>query len=249
MNEKEKKLEKQIKATIDKIWCDYYTEEGIDSGDIAPYEEMTYGTCIEHIANIIYKVGESNRVQKIKDLNAFEKAMQVKYPILFEIADENTVYDKKTLYTAWLKFPYYSTDSNGGFFSFYTEEEFEQYMTSSIRMFTEKEIKEQQFEIEQYSEFYNAEHKPVFDLDKALDLFHKAKFGDIEVVGYGINISNKNTLFERLATFNDENIAKAFYHLLLASEEIKLGSKIDLEKIYEGQDGYEYEIILSNYRI
>lgn len=70
-----------------------------------------------------------------------------------------------------------------------------------------------------------------------------------KVAGYGINISYHNTSFERVATFNDENIAKEFYNLLLASEEIKCGSKIDLEKIYECKDGYEYEVILSNYQI
>ena len=32
-----------------------------------------------------------------------------------------------------------------------------------------------------------------------------------KVVGYGINISHKNASFERVATFNDENVAKAPY--------------------------------------
>ena len=69
-----------------------------------------------------------------------------------------------------------------------------------------------------------------------------------KVVGYGINISHKNASFERVATFNDENVAKAFYHSLLVSEEIKSGAKIDLEKIYEVKDGYEYEVMLKNYK-
>lgn len=253
MNEKEKKLAEQIKNAVDSIWCAYYTKEDIYNGDIEPHEVLQYERCINNIAEIIYAASERNKeAYMIKDLDAFEKAMQEKYPMLVEIRDEEVIdFDdcKKERYTAWLKFPYYSTDSHGGFFSFYTEEEFEQYMTSSIRMFTEEEIKNEKFEVCQYCEFFNEKHEAVFDLDKALNLLHKAKFGDMKVVGYGINISHKNTPFERVATFNDENIAKAFYHSLLASEEIKLGSKIDLEKIYEGQDGYEYEIILSNYRI
>lgn len=69
-----------------------------------------------------------------------------------------------------------------------------------------------------------------------------------KVVGYGINISHKNASFERVATFNDENVAKAFYHSLLVSEEIKSGAKIDLEKIYEVKDGYEYEVMQKNYK-
>lgn len=69
-----------------------------------------------------------------------------------------------------------------------------------------------------------------------------------KVVGYGINISHKNESFERVSTFNDENVAKAFYHSLLVSDEIKSGAKIDLEKIYEVKDGYEYEVMLKNYK-
>ena len=117
-------------------------------------------------------------VHMIKDLYAFEKVMKEKYPHLVEIRDEECIdFDdgKKERYTAWLKFPYYSTDSNGGFFSFYTEEEFEQYMTSSIRMFTEEEIKNEKFEIEQYNDFYTEYHDCVFSIDKALYLFYKAR--------------------------------------------------------------------------
>lgn len=103
----------------------------------------------------------------------FEELMKEKYPHLTAIHYEELV-DNKERYTAWLKFPYYSTDSNGGFFSFFTEEEFEQYMTSSIRMLTEEEIKNEWFEVEQYKEFY--EHKMAeFNLDKALYLYYKAR--------------------------------------------------------------------------
>lgn len=69
-----------------------------------------------------------------------------------------------------------------------------------------------------------------------------------KVVGYGINISYHNTSFERVVTFNDENIAKEFYHSLALSEEVKLGARIELEKIYELKEGYDYEVILKNYR-
>ena len=69
----------------------------------------------------------------------------------------------------------------------------------------------------------------------------------IKIIGYGINIAYKNTTFERAATFNDENIAKAFYHLLALSEEVKLDARIDLEKIYEASGEYEYEVVLKNY--
>ena len=69
-----------------------------------------------------------------------------------------------------------------------------------------------------------------------------------KVVGYGINMSYHNTSFERVATFNDENIAKEFYHALALSEEVKLGARIEIETIYEVTDGFEYEVILKNYR-
>lgn len=68
-----------------------------------------------------------------------------------------------------------------------------------------------------------------------------------KVVGYGINISYHNTSFERVATFNDENIAKEFYHALELSEEVKLGARIEIEIIYELKEGYEYEVMLKNY--
>lgn len=71
----------------------------------------------------------------------------------------------------------------------------------------------------------------------------------MEIVGYGINIAYKSVPFERVATFDDENIAKEFYNLLLISWENKIGAKIELERIYECSDGYgyEYEVILKNY--
>lgn len=72
---------------------------------------------------------------------------------------------------------------------------------------------------------------------------------NMKVVGYGINISYGNDSFERVATFNDENVAKTFYNLLLQSEEIKFGAIIDLEKIYEVKGDYEYEVVLQNYKL
>ena len=175
MNDKEKKLAEQIGVAIEEIWTNYYTNEGIGVGDIEPKAAVQYERLIDNIAEIIYKVGESNReVHMIKDLDTFEKAMQEKYLYLVEIIDEDVVdFDdgKKERYTAWLKFPYYSTDSDGAFFAFYTKLEFEQYMTSSIRMFTEEEIKNERFEVCQYSEFNDGK----FDLDKALYLYYKAR--------------------------------------------------------------------------
>ena len=179
MNEKEKKLAEKIGVAIEEIWTNYYTEEGIGVGDIEPHAAVQYERLIDNIAEIIYRVGESNReVHMIKDLDAFEKVMQEKYPILVEIREEEVVFNdnrRMERYTAWLKFPYYSTDSHGGFFTFFTEEEFEQYMTSSIRMFTEEEIKNEKFEIEQYNEFYTVYHDCVFSTDKALYLYYKAR--------------------------------------------------------------------------
>lgn len=178
MNEKEKKLAEKIGVAIEEIWSDYYTEEGIGVGDIEPHAAVQYERLIDNIAEIIYQVGESNRVQQIVDLGAFEEAMKEIYPMLVEIRDEEVVdygIGKRERYTAWLKFPYYSTDSCGGFFTFYTEEEFAQYMTSSIRMFTEDEIKNEKFEIQQYSEFYTEYRDCVFNTDKALYLFYKAR--------------------------------------------------------------------------
>lgn len=172
MNKKEKKLAEKIGVAIEEVWTDYYTEEGIGVGDIEPHAAVQYERLIDNIAEIIYQVGESNReVYMIKDLDAFEKAMQEKYPMLVEIIDEEVI-NKNERYTAWLKFPYYSTDSDGGFFSFFSEEEFEQYMTSSIRMFTEEEIKNMKFEYCQYGEFYDEKQ---FNLDKALYLYYKAR--------------------------------------------------------------------------
>ena len=125
----------------------------------------------------------------------FEKLMREKYPHLSAIQYEGLV-DNKERYTAWLKFPYYSTDSNGGFFTFFTEEEFEQYMTSSIRMFTEDEIKNERFEVEQYEEFYE-KHVAVFNLDKALYLFYKARIEMTKIKKFKVAIEEHiNQIFE-----------------------------------------------------
>ena len=92
MNEKEKKLAEKIGVAIEEIWTDYYTEEGIGVGDIEPHAAVQYERLINNIAEIIYKVGESNReVHMIKDLDTFEKAMQEKYLYLVEIIDEDVV--------------------------------------------------------------------------------------------------------------------------------------------------------------
>ena len=61
MNEKEKKLAEQIKKAIGNIWYDYYTEEGIENGDIAPFDALWYEDSVDEIAKLIYRIGESNR--------------------------------------------------------------------------------------------------------------------------------------------------------------------------------------------
>lgn len=231
MNDKEKKLAEKIGVAIEEIWTNYYTDEGIGVGDIEPKAAVQYERLIDNIAEIIYQVGESNReVQMIKDLDAFEKAMQEKYPILVEITDEEVI-DRKERYTAWLKFPYYSTDSDGGFFSFFSEEEFEQYMTSSIRMFTEEEIKNLKFEYCQYGEFYDE-----FNLDKALYLFYKARMemencllknGTIVELYDGNKGIIQGNDFENSKTFNDINyyvypIADVVNYEMHLAKDIKL---------------------------
>lgn len=196
MNDKEKKLAEKIGVAIEEIWSNYYTEEGIGVGDIEPKAAVQYERLIDNIAEIIYKVGESNReVHMIKDLDAFEKAMQEKYPYLVEITDEEYIEGKGERYTAWLKFPYYSTDSDGGFFTFFDEEKFEKWITS-VRMFTEEEIKNKVFEPCQYEEFYDDAE---FDLDKALYLFYKAR---VEMP------KDKPMTSEKLDEYLDENLPK-----------------------------------------
>ena len=72
MNEKEKKLAIKIKNAIDQVWRDYYAEEDIKSGDITPKEVVWYGDCIHNIAEIIYRVGESNRDKKVFEITIEE---------------------------------------------------------------------------------------------------------------------------------------------------------------------------------
>lgn len=76
----------------------------------------------------------------------YESEMQGKYPMLDGI--EYVVDDGR--YIAWLKLPYWSTDSNGGFFSFRTIEEFERLITTSINKYTEEEISNGNYQAEQY---------------------------------------------------------------------------------------------------
>ncbi len=67
MNEKEKKLAERIRHAIEGIWTEYYDEEGIDSGDIAPLEVLAFENYIDIIAELIYKVGEMNKGGNEKD--------------------------------------------------------------------------------------------------------------------------------------------------------------------------------------
>lgn len=61
MNKKEKKLAERIRSAIDDIWYDYYEEEGIDNGDIAPFDVLWYEDSVDEIAKLIYRIGESNK--------------------------------------------------------------------------------------------------------------------------------------------------------------------------------------------
>ena len=178
MNDKKIRIANKIMNAIDDIWQKYYAEEGIKYDIVATQDMLNYDRLVREIADVIYKVGERHRVQQIVDLGSFEERMKEIYPMLVEIVDEEVIdygIGKRERYTAWLKFPYYSTDSNGGFFTFYTEKEFAQYMTSSIRMFTEDEIKNEKYEPCQYGEFFDDDHRAIFNCDKALYLFYKAR--------------------------------------------------------------------------
>lgn len=61
MNDKAKKLAEQIRDAIDDIWMEYYEEEGIESGDITPFESVKYNEYTNLIAVLIYLVGEANK--------------------------------------------------------------------------------------------------------------------------------------------------------------------------------------------
>ena len=144
-------------------------------------EDMATGIALKEICDKLYAVlpeldievtVELVEANMINDLDAFEKAMKEKYPYLVDITDEEYIEGQGERYIAWLKFPYYSTDSDGGFFTFFTEREFEEYITSSIRMFTEEEIKNEGFEVCQYGYDFDNEE---FDLDKALYLLYRAR--------------------------------------------------------------------------
>ena len=178
MNDKKIRIANTIMNAIDSIWQDYYVTEGVEYDGIKASDMLDYDYLVRKIADIIYAASKRDKVQRIVDLGAFEERMKEIYPMLSEIRDEEVVdygCGKRERYTAWLKFPYYSTDSNGGFFTFYTEKEFAQYMTSSIRMFTEDEIKNEKYEPCQYSEFFDDDHRASFNRDKALYLFYKAR--------------------------------------------------------------------------
>lgn len=72
--------------------------------------------------------------------------MKKKYPLLYDVSYEA----EDDRFIAWLKFPYWSTDSNGGFFTFYTVEEFERLLTESVRRYTDEEIAAGKYQAEQY---------------------------------------------------------------------------------------------------
>lgn len=79
-----------------------------------------------------YKVikRKSNRTYDLKTpFKEFCEKVAQKYSVIRDITDEEEYDDDEGnhyhRYICWLKFPYYSLDSKGGFFSFHTEEEFE----------------------------------------------------------------------------------------------------------------------------
>jgi hypothetical protein len=69
------------------------------------------------------------------------------------------------------------------------------------------------------------------------------------LMGYGVNIDDKHSMFDRVATFEitQERTAISLYYLLEQSLEVQGGCKIDLEEIYETGNGFEYRKILKNY--
>lgn len=66
MNKKEQMLAERVRDAIDQIWCEYYTEENINSGDITPHEAIWYDRHINNVAQLIYQVGENNRKTYVK---------------------------------------------------------------------------------------------------------------------------------------------------------------------------------------
>ena len=91
-----------------------------------------------------------NNQEIFNDLVAFENEMISTYPNkIREIVYEEELSDSRSRFTGWLKFPYYSDDSHGGFFTFFDEEEFHKWVSSSKKMPIER-VKNNDFEVEQY---------------------------------------------------------------------------------------------------
>lgn len=67
------------------------------------------------------------------------------------------------------------------------------------------------------------------------------------VKAYGINIKHNDTLgFERLATFDNYNIACGAYQMILCSQEAEYAT-IELEEITVLENGdFEYRTIIQN---
>ena len=100
--------------------------------------------------------------------------MKQKYDFINDFTYEETYYDNNEeyhRYICWLKFPYASTDSKGGFFSFHTEEEFNYYIIA-IYKFKVEDILEERIEYDNYSEFLSS-CSYLQSRVKAIDLLYK----------------------------------------------------------------------------
>lgn len=91
-----------------------------------------------------------NNQEIFNDSAEFENEMISTYPDkIREIVYEEELSDGRSRFTGWLKFPYYSDDSCGGFFTFFDEEEFHKWASSAKKMPIER-VKNNDFEVDQY---------------------------------------------------------------------------------------------------
>lgn len=104
-----------------------------------------------------YKVLGSKKLVKVEDismpLDDFEAQAKAKYPFIRDICFEEKYVEcgiERHHYICWLNFPYASKDSYGGFFSFYTDEEFNNLIKNSIYKFTIDDVLDDCIEYEQY---------------------------------------------------------------------------------------------------
>lgn len=116
-----------------------------------------------------------NNQEIFNDLTAFENEMISTYPNkIREVVYEEELNDGRSRFTGWLKFPYYSDDSCGGFFTFFDEEEFHKWASSAKKIPTER-VKNNDFEVDQYydeldgSEWWSLTEEDRYNSIKRLD--------------------------------------------------------------------------------